>query len=403
MSEDLVKLRGTDITVFRRMPGQSWRVDQDGVNAVTAGLKSLGYHEVERPWQVNDALRRYLRDIEHFAPGQIPSAIGALAEALGRGPAALPGEKLEALGEPSFVRYAYGRDEDPEVLRDERASVREIEVLVREKLKLNPSTVALRPLVGTTENAARACWHYGMWGIYRRDTSGRATELFAVYGHVKGGFGCDAWHDVQPEGHNALDWWRPSLRDFQTVRCAMTGRVLYEWGHRTDVLDPLSEDLFVAGKKIDGPGELDEVLLAEDPVERPALSLGEVALKIDGAEAARARGADHYSGRLSQSPLRRLRCLRRRASGNRTKRARFSPLRYRRADCWICSAVSDRTMASYGSRNPASSSRGGQTGGPRRTESRSATGHPQQHRHPLRHEGRTPVRERDAERNLAAE
>ncbi len=272
MAEDLVKLRGTDITVFRRMPGESWRVDRDGVSAVTAGLKSLSYDEVERPCQVDDALRSYLRDIEHFAPGQIPSAMGALAEALGRGQAPLPGERLEALGEPSFDRYGYGRDEEPDVLRGERASLREIEVLVREDLKLHPNTVALRPLVGTTANAAKACWHYGMWGIYRRDTTWRTSELFAVYGHVKGGFGGEAWHDVRSEDRDAWDGWRPSLRDFQTVRCAMTGRVLYEWGDRTDVLDPLSEDLFVAGpRKIEGPGELDEVLLAEDPVERPAL------------------------------------------------------------------------------------------------------------------------------------
>jgi hypothetical protein len=273
LSEDIVDLRGTGLTIFRRTPGEVWRVDETGVRSVLDRLQTLGYKELERPWRVHSALQEYLLDLAYFFPGRTPGAGSALALALGAPPPPLAGETLEALVEPSFDRYSYSRrDREPEVLQDQRVSQREMEQLIRKDLEVEPDAVALRRLVTTTENAARAQWHYGMWGIYRRDTNRQPAELVAVYGHHKGGFGADKWHFIREQLEDDWNSWRPSLRDFAAIRCALTGRLLYEWGRAASTPDPRSSELFIQGPPdLSGLGEFDEVTLAEDPTEPPQL------------------------------------------------------------------------------------------------------------------------------------
>lgn len=256
--EDAVKLRGTGVTIFRRTPGGPWRVDNSGVSSVLGELRKLGYEEVAGMWQVHSTLDDYLLDLAYFFPGRTPGAGSALALALGDLAPPLVGETVEALVEASFDRYSYARrNRESEVLRGQRLSQREMEQRIVEDLKVDPSAVALRPLVATTENAAGAQWHYGVWGVYRRDANRQPVELAAVYGHVKGGFGSETWHS-HPERRDDWNSWRPSLHDFEAIRCAFTGR--------------LTAELFIEGPpEIPGVGEFDELALAKDPTELPQL------------------------------------------------------------------------------------------------------------------------------------
>jgi hypothetical protein len=275
LADDTVTLRGTGITIFRRTPGDPWRVDEAGVRSVVEELRVLGYEGLEGLWRVLRAVEEYLLNIAYFFPERTPGAGSALAMALGEPAPPLVGETLEALEEPSFDRYSYARShKESDILREQRLSQREMEQLIHEDLKVDLHTVALRPLVATTENAARARWHYGVWGIYRRDANEQPNELVAVYGHHKGGFGGDRWYLVRDESDDDWNPWRSGLRDFKAVRCAVTGRLLYEWGRPAATLDPLTPELFVQGPPdIPGLGEFDEVVFAKDPTDPPKLQV----------------------------------------------------------------------------------------------------------------------------------
>lgn len=268
VSEDLVGLRGTDLFVFRRNPTEPWRVDSSQVGMAMKRLGSLGY-EISESWRVDSMLAAYLLDLEYFYPGAIPSAWFGLVQAL-KEDSVLPGETLTFLHEPSYDRYGYARQKPRAVLQDQRVSRREIEQLVRQELKLDLKGVALRPLVGTTENAARAQWHYGMWGIYLR-ASGRPDELIAIHGHRKGGFGDDTW--IMPT-HDDSPWWAPSLRDYARIGCAITGTTLFEWGTLSKSEDGPSAGVFVEGApNMQSAGGHDDVVLVSDPVSRPSLTV----------------------------------------------------------------------------------------------------------------------------------
>lgn len=272
IADDLVRLRGTDFVIFRRTPGSSWRVDADGVRRVLDELLRLGYRDLEDRWSVNSRVGEYLRDVEHFCPGTVPGAAAGLTGALGDAPAPLPGETIEALGRPSFDR-SYTRRDERAVLRDSRCSLREMHLRIREDIKVEPAEVALRPLVVTTENAARAQWHYGAWGVYRYDSNRQPEKLVAVYGHFTGGFGAEVWHFVRESRDDPWSDWRPRVSDFSAVRCAVTGRVLYEWGRPMNEVEVLTPELFVRDPDVPGVSDLDEVVLADDPTDRPTLRI----------------------------------------------------------------------------------------------------------------------------------